>query len=436
MSKAKVASITSPPDVDAKASAVARLGQQALDLLSHKYRLLLDNKQQTVITEIAEPGVLQVVSKEVVLERDLIKRFGVYLTPSAVKRDLLPRWQAEMRARTATCLDFDAVKPFLFKSEGVEAGWAWQRLPFDPDEAAPMPQHFASMLARTSEDEARSVVLFIGSLFDYKFPRSQYLYLHGVGNDGKSTLMAAVMAMFAKQGVATMGADDLGDSHSTSGLEGVRLLVFPDLKKPALPSSGIFKQLTGDDVMSVNPKGLPRHNIRLHCRVIISSNDAPKVDGGKADYRRILPAKFASYEAGADHGFVEEFVASAPVIAQYCYAQYIKWRVNNPTADLPQSSEALTRVQEGSTESLAEAMLERMAEFGTTYEHFTPADTLYEAIKRRASMNYGLETQMYKALERRGLRKSRVTRDMPGGNKKQVSGWPGIKLHGIEVLEG
>jgi hypothetical protein len=122
--------------VDAKALNMDRVAQDAFVALSERYRLLIDDKSISVIAEISEPGVLQVVSKEVVIERDLLRYYGLQCSAGEVRNDLFPRWLSKMRANHATSLNFRDVKPFKFKSE-ISPGYAWQRLSFDQLETAP-----------------------------------------------------------------------------------------------------------------------------------------------------------------------------------------------------------------------------------------------------------------------------------------------------------
>ncbi len=295
---------------------IISLGTQAYQALANKYRLLSDDSGGYTIAQVIEPGVLRCVRPEDVIYCDLIKSYATDMKPSKVKSELFPRWYAEMRTQPGATLPHVDVKSFHFHSAPASAGFAWQRLSWDPDPAAQSPEIFETLLSSTSPAEAYSLKLFIGSLFDYRSSRHQYLYLHGSGGGGKSTLIDAMFAMFAKRGCRTMQGDSLDGEHSTAGLEGVRLLAFPDCNRPSLPSTGIFKQLTGDDVTTINPKNRDMRNITMHCKVVISSNEAPQLAGGSADYRRIIPVRFERADTTSSDKFKADFVASAPQIAQ------------------------------------------------------------------------------------------------------------------------
>lgn len=368
--------------------------------LAPKYRLLEDNKNNLTIVKVVAPGVVRVVSQRDVVLDDMVRPLGLVFKPPQVNNDVFPRWLSEMRANPNSRLQYSEVKPFHFKSAPLAAGWAWQRLGFDPLPDAPAPELFASLMKRTSEEEALSIKLFIGSLFDYSSSRHQYLYLHGLGGDGKSTLIAAMFAMFADMGVMTMQGDSLDGTHSTAALEGVRLVAFPDCNRPSLPSTGTFKQVTGDDMVTINPKMMAMRNIRLHCKVVISSNDAPQLAGGNADWRRILPVFFDRKETTANTQWVADFVASAPQIAQHCISVYSAWKAQNPGAEIPAASAALEAVQQDSTQALAEDLCDRLFEF--TADKWVRASVLQSAVDQHTRGNDKLAKQVLKVLKQRG----------------------------------
>ena len=413
--------------VDPEARRIQQMGLMSYNDLAHKYKLLVDDKGACTIVQAIAPGVLRTATKDDVLYCDLIKRWGSEMKPSRVRNDVYPRWYSEMRTRSGATLPYETVKPFRFKSD-VSPGWAWQRLAFDPDPTAKAPELFATLMSRTSEEEARSIKLFIGSLFDYKSTRHQYLYLHGLGGDGKSTLIAAMFAMFAKMGVMTMQGDSLDSTHATAALEGIRLVAFPDCNRPSLPSTGTFKQVTGDDMVTINPKGLGMRNITLHCKVVISSNDEPQLAGGNADFRRIIPAKFERKETTASQKWVDDFIASAPQIAQHCIALYNAWRVEHPDAEIPQGSLAMENVRESSTEATALDLMDRIFDFAP--EAFTRASTLQETIKRATSGEDKLTKQVMKALKARGLRSASHRVD-----GEVVRGWQGVGVRSVVVMD-
>lgn len=411
-----------------EAELVMEAGLKMYVELASKYRLLEDNKNNVVIAKVVSPGVLRVVSQRDVVLDDMVRPLGNVFKPPQVNNDVFPRWLAEMRNNPMSRLPYERVKPFHFKSDSMAAGWAWQRLNFDPLPGAPAPELFASLMERTSAEEALSIKLFIGSLFDYTSSRHQYLYLHGLGGDGKSTLIAAMFAMFSDMGVITMQGDSLDGTHSTAALEGVRLVAFPDCNRPTLPSTGTFKQVTGDDMVTINPKLKDMRNIRLHCKVVISSNDAPQLAGGNADWRRILPAFFDRKETTANTQWVADFIASAPQIAQHCISVYSAWKEQNPGAEIPPAKHALEEVQQDSQQTLAEDLCNRLFEFGP--DKWVRASTLQAEIERHTRGNDRLTKQVLKILKQRDAVSK--TKKIDG---QAARAWAGVAIRPTIVMD-
>lgn len=383
---ARERNLQTPEDDLSRPEQLDAYARELLSALQTRYRVLVDDEGQSSLAEIRSPGVIQPVKPKVVIERDVVRMFSDRVTVRDLTYEVFPRLVSEMRAKPGLSLGFKGVKPFHFKSDSLAAGWAWQRLPFDPIENPPKPPELTEIMRRTSAAEAEAVEIWIGSLFDYAASRTQYLYIHGEGNDGKSMLKDAVSLMFANQGIAIMDGDDLtGDKHATSDLEGKRLLLFPDMRKPSLPSTGVFKKITGDDSIGVNPKGLPRRNIALHVKVMILSNYPPQLEGTLADKRRLVSAKFESFAGGEDEEFKRQFLTATPAIAQYCYAKYLVWRQTN-AGKLPQAQCALD-------EAMGDSIAARAADLASTLFRVGP-DTSAAAhevdiiLKRAAGSEY------------------------------------------------
>lgn len=336
-----------PASTDEKAKKLRALAIRAKAELAGTYVVIADEKSRLSYGSVAGPGVVIPCDPTVIIG-EMIVRYGAELMPTKIKHELLTAW-----SHYSDKINSVDIRPFVFASE-PPVGWAFQRLKFDPDADAPCPGTFKEMLDRTTPEEARSLILWLGSLLDYKFPRTQYLYLWGEGNDGKSTLIRAIMSVFSAQGVASMRSDDIG-VHGTARLEGARLVCFVDENTTRFVSSGVFKSITGDDTMTINPKGLALRNIKVFAKVLIASNKSPTVDGGTADYRRILPVQLKSYQnMSGDQGFVDRMMEEGQAIMQYCYSQFMIYKSSHPNELLPAAAERIAEVKNESRQSSEE----------------------------------------------------------------------------------
>lgn len=387
---------------DSKETQVMRHAQLYYQRTYERFRILYDNEGNLSCAEVSGPGVLRPVSNDYIIN-NMIGFLVGHAKPPDIKHSIFPTWRALAAARGA--IDATGIAPLTFKSETVET-WAWQRLNFDPVEIE-IPVLLTKLLERTSPEEGRSLVLWLGSLLDYHFPRAQYLYLHGDGNDGKSTLIAMMVKLLGTQGVAMMRSDDFADAHSTTVLEGARLAIFADENSASFMSRGRFKALTGDDTLTINPKGLPRRNIGLHCKVMVASNYAPHVQGGRADLRRIIPVKLHPISASeSSHAQGLAFVEQGPAIMQFCYMAFKAWQAENPDRMLPAATAALAEVEADSMQSDTESEVMAILRFGPDY--VVSAATLSAYLRPRFGARSNLQG-IYQVMRRHGAKRAQHT---------------------------
>lgn len=389
-------------DRDDKAVRCKEMADSFLARHYESFRVIVDQNGTLSCAEVTSPGVLRPVEDRYIMNKMMRHLMGQAVYPD-VKNNVFPLWLVLSASQTG--IRSREIVPLVFKSD-TTTPWAWQRLNFDPTEIE-IPDLLTKMLARTSPDEGRSLVLWLGSLLDYEFPRSQYLYLHGDGNDGKSTLIAMLIKLLGTQGVAMMRSDDFSDSHSTTVLEGARLAIFADENSASFMSRGRFKALTGDDTLTVNPKGQARRNIGLHCKVMVASNYAPHLQGGRADLRRIIPVKLSPIAASeSSHAQGLAFVEQGPAIMQFCYTAFKAWQAAHPDKMIPAGDAAIAEVEADSMQSDTESEVLGALRFGPEYS--VSAATLNAYLRPRFGNRAGLQ-HVYQVMKRHGARRAQAT---------------------------
>lgn len=227
------------------------------------------------------------------------------------------------------------VKPIDIKSIAFadDPSLAWYRLKFSLTDLQEKPitiddvPEFRDFLDRANDPTV--IVLFIGSLLDPVSARHQYLHLRGDGDDGKSSILDMLAAVFGPRCVS-LGAHEMNSPHFGEQLEGARLAVFRDENNSNFVSSGSFKQLTGDKYKTINPKHKPPKNIVLSVKVIITSNPQVVITGGTADTRRLLSVEFKKKETEWPVGWYDGLIKSAEKVMSYCYLQYLEALKNDP----------------------------------------------------------------------------------------------------------
>lgn len=186
-------------------------------------------------------------------------------------------------------------KSFAQKSE---PGLAFSRMPFDIPEKEwdtieasiangfPGEHTWAEIFTRASN--WRAFACFIGSIFEPRSDRQQYLYIHGAGQNSKGALARLLKRILGNGGYH---ADDPNSSKSqfwTYSFLGKRVVAFPDANTPAFAKSGLFKTLTGGDSIRVEQKRGPTFTAELEAKFIFMSNEELQLTSSKADFRRAV----------------------------------------------------------------------------------------------------------------------------------------------------
>jgi hypothetical protein len=218
------------------------------------------------------------------------------------------------------------IENLAFKSDDV---FCWHRLPFDLmpwdnsfEDKMPL---FEGFLKRCSDPEV--FAMFIASLFDKKADKQQYMWVHGEGNDGKSSIFKALFKIMG-QACSFQNASTKTDKFWEGTLIDKTVVIYDDCNNPALTLSGIFKTLTGGGNIRVERKGDP--NITsgtFEGKVIIGGNYAPAVEDKRADRRRLLYVKVDT--TNDDPKFsIEALIDEFPYFLSYCNDLYERKRTH------------------------------------------------------------------------------------------------------------
>lgn len=165
-------------------------------------------------------------------------------------------------------------------------GLTFHRLDFDPQEAeTPLFDDFVSYFTHNQT----AFMAFIGSLFDPKAPRQNYLWMQGEGGDGKGVMCRFLRQLFAHTFVAC-GSEGKNDKFFNSRLIGKRVGVFQDTQNASFVTSETFMTLSGGDPVFVEQKGKDGFTVDIPTMFIFSSNQMPNITSSKAHRRRAIIA--------------------------------------------------------------------------------------------------------------------------------------------------
>lgn len=194
----------------------------------------------------------------------------------------------------------------------MPAPWRWifddgltfHQVPFAPMMSASMDScpHFKEMMSRS--DNAKAVMQWIGSIFDPASDLQQYLWIYGHGNDGKGSL-ARFLSRVLASATTWQQPPQRGDKFWTHGLIGKRLVVYGDCNEAGFVTSGIFKSMTGGDLIRVEEKGGPTFSVKMQAKHLFLSNKRPTIDGDRADQRRIIYCEMESISGDSAQGYEE-----------------------------------------------------------------------------------------------------------------------------------
>lgn len=162
------------------------------------------------------------------------------------------------------------------------------KLPIVYNENADCP-NFKKFLEQIVEtDDIVNIQEFFGYCLwrDHQFHTAFLLY--GSGSNGKSTLISSLKSMLGSNNVASIPIQRLcQDKFATANLYGRLANLYSDLSKNAIYDTGMFKLVTGGDLITAERKFGHPFNFVNYSKQIFSCNEIPESrDDSDAFYRR------------------------------------------------------------------------------------------------------------------------------------------------------
>ncbi len=192
---------------------------------------------------------------------------------------------------------------------------------FDP--AGQRPERWLAFLAQLFPDDPNSILLlqeWMGYLLTLDTSLQKMLIMFGPGGGGKGTILDITQRLIGPANVASLTLPQLAESHSLQTLMGKSLCVFPDASIPdrmdKKPLVEMVKSITGEDLVSINPKHKPRFSAKLNTRLMVATNDMLDLpDPSGALSRRLLVLRFTkSFDEKPDTKLREKLAVELPGI--------------------------------------------------------------------------------------------------------------------------
>ncbi|CAB0812085.1 NTP-binding protein [Corynebacterium diphtheriae] len=183
----------------------------------------------------------------------------------------------------------DPHTPRLFSTWGLS---------FDYDDTAQCPTWLSFLESIFSHDPKAVDALqeYMGYLISGETNQHKALMMIGAPRAGKSTISTVVQALMGYANVATTSLHDLGSEFGLGALVGKPLTVIEDARDGGPVGRGVVERLlsiVANDSMSVNRKNLDYWNGRLNTRLIVASNEVPRLpDASGAILNRFITIRF------------------------------------------------------------------------------------------------------------------------------------------------
>lgn len=122
--------------------------------------------------------------------------------------------------------------------------------------------------------------------FDERCLLNQYIWLHGEGGDGKSSLLNAIREYCGPEMCCALTTDSTKSEFGLEETVGKRIVMFPDIQSGLSVKSGVIHKLTGHDLVPINRKNKPHISTHINCIVWMAANSAPDVNFSNANEAR------------------------------------------------------------------------------------------------------------------------------------------------------
>lgn len=133
-----------------------------------------------------------------------------------------------------------------------------------------------------------ALMAFTWSVFTREAYHSQYLFLKGDGKNGKGSYVRWLQNLVSNDNYQAYAALDASNERWPAMLIGKRLGVFNEINNTAIVMSSQFKQITGGDVVTINPKNVKAFSAKLDTLFVLTTNNDIMITGSEAEKRRAI----------------------------------------------------------------------------------------------------------------------------------------------------
>jgi putative DNA primase/helicase len=301
------------------------------------------------------------------------------------------------------------------------------RVKFDAAATCPRWIKFIDRILGSNTSLIKYLQMLVGISLTGSQDEQMFPFLHGDGDNGKSTFLQVLMKMLGEY--ACKGAPELltvkrSDAHPTerADLQGKRFVACIETEDGRRLATALVKELTGGDTMSGRGMYENHRNWDPTHHIWLASNHKPAIsDRSHGTFRRIklIPFEVKIPEQEKDKKLKQKLIAELPGILNWAIAGCLEWQQSG--------LEDPTKVVEAVETYKAET--DFVGQFLDTCcvrddKLMIPANDLYQAF-RAAMPDCEMTRPAFGAeLRKRGIADGKITT----GAKKGSIGWKGLRL--------
>lgn len=306
---------------------------------------------------------------------------------------------------------------------------------YDPNADCPKIKKFLSEILHESDIPTIQELFGFCLLRDYHIQKA-FMFL-GEGNNGKSTLLLLFRGFLGRENVSSVALQTFeANRFAVGNLHGKLANMYADISDKALQQTGIFKMLTGGDMIFAEKKFKDGFSFVNHAKLIFSANKLPEAhDDTTAFFRRWIIINFPNSFDGDE--------ADKKILDKLCTPKEISGLLNFALAGLGRLVEKGCFSFTVGTEIVREDYERKSNSFLAFLKDCLEFDPEYETTKEEFYKNYVKYCKSYKLPTKDKASVSKeIARNCPSVSSshpridgKKVHAWRGVKVEQVEQLE-
>jgi len=203
------------------------------------------------------------------------------------------------------------------------------------DGATPYFDDFCNRLGPIGSDLFKA---WCWSIFEPGNNCRQMMWIQGAGQDGKSTVFNCLSAFIGDQHCASLSESEFNNSFFFNDIYGRILAIYGDCHTTNIFENEKLKNITGNDMVTINGKYAPTFKANVYSKVLIGSNQFPQV-AWHMDYQssRIIVLQITKPKGRMGDSSVQaKMIKETPAFLKKCREIYPKYFPTHSDLDVPE----------------------------------------------------------------------------------------------------